>query len=328
MESGLSWPPGQAAEPAAAVATVPPVYRYDAEILAAKRAQWNGFGVEIVTRRLLGRSEFDVRLPSHLLSSTLSGPARRVEYQIDDGPTETGVLRPGQIRLLPAYHHSRGHTDGAGIFRTAALLVEPRLIDLVTGADFDPCRLEFTPSSGFSSPVVLAAMTALVREVEQPGLMASIYAESLVLQVLIEVIRRHATRGAARRREGAVASQRLQRVTDYIEAHLGEDLSVLTLAAEAGLGAAQFTHQFRRFTGVSPHQYVLRRRVEGAAQLLARPNQSIADVAFAMGFCSQSHLTVAFQRVYGTSPGAYRREHACPRVTPSTPSVPDTPAGF
>jgi AraC family transcriptional regulator len=299
----VEWPTG------AALAASLPVYWVDTEILARKRVQGNGFRVEVLTRRVVGRCEFDVHLPNHLLSSTLSGPARRVEYRIDDGPTETGVLRPGQIRLLPAHHHSRGHIQGAGIFRTALLLVEPQLIDLVTGvADLDPGRLEFTPSAGFSSPGVLSAMTALAREVEQPGLMTGIYAESLVLQVLIEVIRHHAGRGAATRREGAIASRRLQRVTDYIEAHLDEDLSVVALAAEAGLRPAQFTHQFRRFTDFSPHQYVLRRRLERAAQLLGRRSQSIADVALAVGFCSQSHLTAAFRRVYGTSPGAYRDE--------------------
>jgi AraC family transcriptional regulator len=324
-ESGLSTRPGHEVGPAAAVATFPPVYRYDAEILTAERAQWNGFAVEVLTRRVVGHCEFDVHLPSHLLSCTLSGPAQNVEYRIDDGPIETGVLRPGQIRLLPARHHSRGHTEGAGICRTAVLLVEPKLIDLVTGGDLDPRCLEFAPSAGFSNAAILSAMTGLVHEVERPGLVGRLYAESLVLQMLIEVVRHHAGRDVATGRE-AIASQRLRRVTDYIEDHLGGDLSVLALAAEAGLGPAQFTHQFRRSTGLSPHQYVLRRRVERAAELLASPSQSIADVALAVGFCSQSHLTAAFRRVYGKPPGAYRRERSFRSLRALRPSVSDKPA--
>jgi AraC-like DNA-binding protein len=69
-----------------------------------------------------------------------------------------------------------------------------------------------------------------------------------------------------------------------------------------------FAREFKRLTGFAPHQYVLGRRVERARALLARGERSITEVALTVGFSSQSHLTTAFRRVYGTTPAAYRNQ--------------------
>jgi len=294
------------------------ILRCNAAILAEKHAEWNGFGVELATRRLVGRSEIDVQLPRHLLFVALDGSARHVEYRINGGRREEALVRPGQIIFLPANQRYGAHTHGSWIYRTARIFLEPQLVDMASGDDYNPSSLDLTPSVDFQNSQVLQAMTALVREVERPGLMGRLYAESLALIMLIEVVRHHAApRGSTGRVD--VASHRLRRVTDYIEAHLGEDLSLLDLAVQAGLSPAHFAQQFKRFTGFSPHQYVLRRRVQRAADLLSLPSQSVADVALAVGFSSQSHLTAAFRRAYGTTPGVYRAESASGRKAARPP---------
>jgi AraC family transcriptional regulator len=152
-------------------------------------------------------------------------------------------------------------------------------------------------------------MAALGREVEQPGPMGRAYAESLVVLVVTELVRHHSTLTAAPKSDEDLPSRRLRRIIGYIEAHLSEDLSLSTLAAEAGMSAARLARGFRRATGHSVHQYLLKRRLEWAAALLGGAEQAIAEVALMTGFCSQSHLTTTFQRLYGTTPAAYRREH-------------------
>jgi AraC family transcriptional regulator len=151
-------------------------------------------------------------------------------------------------------------------------------------------------------------MAALGREVEQPGLLGRAYTESLVVLILTELVRHHSALGSPPKQAEDLASRRLRRVLDYIEAHLGEDLSLLTLAFEAGMSPAHLTRGFKRAVGRPVHQYVLGRRVEWAAALLAATEQSVTEVALETGFCSQSHLTTAFQRLYGTTPATYRRE--------------------
>src|SRR5262249_42966055 len=104
----------------------------------------------------------------------------------------------------------------------------------------------------------------------------------------------------------------LARFADYVEAHLDEELSLFALAAAAGLSPSHLTREVRRTTGVSPHQYVLRRRAGRARVLLDRGDRSIGEVALAVGLASQAHLNLVFRRVYGVTPGAYRARITLP----------------
>jgi AraC family transcriptional regulator len=105
-----------------------------------------------------------------------------------------------------------------------------------------------------------------------------------------------------------------QRVVDFIQAHLTQDLSLDALAQHSGFSAYHFARLFRRTTGESPHRFVLRQRVEHAQALLEQPDLSLAEVALATGFAHQSHLTQQFKRHFGVTPSAYRREHGLARA--------------
>jgi AraC family transcriptional regulator len=157
-------------------------------------------------------------------------------------------------------------------------------------------------------PSIVQVLAALGREVEQPGPMGRLYVESLVMLAVTELVRHHSTLTVAAHRIEDVPSRRLRRIVDYIESHLGEDLSLLALAAQAGVSAGHFARAFKSVMGKSVHCYVLGRRVQWATALLAATESSIAEIALATGFSSQAHLTTAFGRLNGTTPAAYRRE--------------------
>jgi AraC family transcriptional regulator len=151
-------------------------------------------------------------------------------------------------------------------------------------------------------------MAALRREIEQPGPMGRVYTESLVVVTLTELVRRHSNLAMTPTGTKGLPARRLRRVIDYIEAHLGKDLSLLALAGEAGVGPAHLAREFKRAMGRSLHQHLLARRVEWAAAMLVGTEQSIVEISLATGFSSQTHLTTAFHRQYRTTPAAYRRE--------------------
>jgi AraC family transcriptional regulator len=254
-----------------------------------------------------GHRDFDVQFPEHQLTLTPDGPPTWVVARIDGG-LERFAVRPGQLTLLPLGQRIRGHTHGDGTRSEVRLYFEPEFVSHVLSVDIDPSRLELIRSMDLRNPNVLNALAALGRELEQPGLMGRAYTESLVLMILIELARHDSTLGAAPRVPEDLPSSLLRRVLDYMEAHLAEDLSLMTLAAEAGVSPARLTRAFRRVIGRSIHQHLLRRRIEWAAALLLATAQPIAHVALAVGFCSQAHLTTAFQRLYGTTPNVYRRQ--------------------
>jgi AraC family transcriptional regulator len=256
-----------------------------------------------------GHREFDVQLPEHHLTLTPDTPPTWIAARIDGCALERFSLRPGQLTLLPAEQRARGYADGLGMRGEVRLSFDPELVTHASGVEIEPSRLGLVRSMDLRNPSVLQAMAALGREIDQPGSMGRAYAESLVVLAVTELVRHHSTLAAAADRAEDLPSRRLRRIVDYIEAHLGEDLSLLTLAAEARMSAAYFARGFRKAMGRSVHQYLLRRRLELAAALLSGAEQPIVEVALATGFCSQSHLTTTFQRVYGTTPAAYRREH-------------------
>lgn len=100
---------------------------------------------------------------------------------------------------------------------------------------------------------------------------------------------------------------RCMEVCTYIEDHLQEDLSTDQLAEIAGFSKFHFTRLFKEFTGVSTHEYLIRKRIETAENLLAKPEYSITEVAMQSGFNSLSTFTRVFKSVKGMTPTAYRK---------------------
>ena len=102
--------------------------------------------------------------------------------------------------------------------------------------------------------------------------------------------------------------RRLQRVVDYVEAHLERSVTAGELAGVAAVSLFHFTRVFKAATGATPLAYVTARRIERAKALLAEPRLPLAEIAFALGFASQSHFGALFKARTGATPGAYRAE--------------------
>jgi len=117
-------------------------------------------------------------------------------------------------------------------------------------------------------------------------------------------------RPAPRRRCSPLPTWRLKRTLTYIETHLDGAVSLADLAAAAGLTRMHFAAQFRVATGLRPHEFLLRRRIERAQELLASPNQTLVDVALSVGFQTQAHFTTVFKRFVGETPHRWRRANA------------------
>jgi AraC family transcriptional regulator len=100
----------------------------------------------------------------------------------------------------------------------------------------------------------------------------------------------------------------MRRLVDFIDENLDRDLSLQSMAAEAEISPLYLPHAFKVAVGHSPHQYVLQRRIQKARSLLTSTDSPIADIALAVGFSSQSHLSNWFRRLVGVSPASYRRQ--------------------
>jgi len=105
-----------------------------------------------------------------------------------------------------------------------------------------------------------------------------------------------------------LSGHRQRRVMEFIDAHLNENIGLAALAAEAGLSTHHFGKVFKASFGVPPCQYVRRRRIHRAKELLLSDQQSISEIAHAVGFCSHSHLSDVFRKLIGMTPSEFRKK--------------------
>ena len=104
-------------------------------------------------------------------------------------------------------------------------------------------------------------------------------------------------------------ARHLLRARDLADARYFEPLGVDDLARAAGLSRAHFSREFRRAFGVTPHRYLLTRRLERAAALLRNTDHSVSDICLTVGLRSLGSFTTSFTRTYGRCPTAYRAAH-------------------
>jgi AraC-like DNA-binding protein len=109
------------------------------------------------------------------------------------------------------------------------------------------------------------------------------------------------------RRTTALPKWRLRRVVDYINSHIESCITLADLAGVAGLTRMHFAAQFRLATGMPPHEFVLRRRIQRAQELLRNSNRTLMDIALSVGFQTQAHFTTVFKRFAGDTPHRWRR---------------------
>ena len=99
---------------------------------------------------------------------------------------------------------------------------------------------------------------------------------------------------------------RLRRVTEYIRAHLDQSLTLAHLATVVYMSPYHFARLFQHSTGLPPHRFVVRARIEHAAILLAAREPSIARISQLVGFRTASHFSTVFRQLMGVTPRAYR----------------------
>jgi AraC-like DNA-binding protein len=106
---------------------------------------------------------------------------------------------------------------------------------------------------------------------------------------------------------GGLAPWQVRRAKDLLCANLSENLALAELAGACRLSASRFSQAFRQTVGCPPHQWLMTQRIERAKELILNTDQSLSDIALAMGFADQSHFTRVFSQRVKASPAAWRR---------------------
>ena len=176
--------------------------------------------------------------------------------------------------------------------------------------DVDPDKVGLHYDGGFHDFMIEQIARTVHGEMIDPSPAGKMLVETLAAALGVHVMRRYSNLEQASTPlpspRGALDARRLQRVTDFIDTHLSESLTIATLAREACLSPFHFARAFKAATGTAPHRYLTDRRIDHAKRLIEEGRLPLAEVAELCGFSSQAHLTRWFKRIVGTTPHEYR----------------------
>lgn len=159
-----------------------------------------------------------------------------------------------------------------------------------------------------SDPVVGKLLTCVAPVMRRPEQTSRLFVDHTLFALQVHLARTYGgMREIELRRIGGLASWQERRARELIDANLLKEASLQQIARECGLSVSYFSRAFKVSTGLTPHDWLQRRRVSRAKELLLAGNAPLAEIALTCGFADQSHLTRVFARLAGNTPHAWRR---------------------
>ncbi len=250
-----------------------------------------------------------VQADFHLLERCLDGSHRlECEGEFETGQRIELTTQPGGVSYLPCHSQLTETCEGRAEIQQIAIdrSVFRQVADEMCAGD--PDRLPRLGFKGLMDPnlIRLADMVLHEARITAPG--GELYGDLLAQEIALLILRRQLRDPNEVPQPRALSDRQLAKVIDYMEANL-EDVGGMEVLAEAvGMSVFAFSRAFKAKTGEAPHQFLIGRRLERAKALLLKTDESLVEIAFSVGFASQSHMTATFTRRVGQPPGAWRRD--------------------
>ena len=278
----------------------------------AEAADWPALSIE--HRRFeAGRQATPVQICTEIVM-LLSGGG--MVCRTGNGEVQKSLARPGMSYLVPA-GTQESHLELSDQMECLHLYLPPTLLDQTALADFDvdPAKVQIAYAHGLTDQVlfhICSPLRDLLYRPRQPT--DALFVKGIQTALAAHLLGNYTVdRWRPPEKSPSLDPRRLQRVLDYIEASVGLDIKLEELAAQACLSPFHFSRLFREATGLSPHRYVIDRRVQAARQELARNNLSLVEIALQFGFGSQANFTRVFRKATSLTPGQYR-ELCCGQI--------------
>lgn len=268
---------------------------------------WRSLHAAIIEEAPFRATESAIAHPS--LIYHLSRPTE-VTRRIEGTRGEKALIGPRRICLTPgeattSWHHS-GHPEILQVYLRRSIF--EGAVSEIYGCDTTGATL--VPRFAIHDPLLEQLAIAITDALHDGAAEDGLYIDAVAHMMAAHLARAHSTRSRPVRIQPAkpISGWKMRRLIDFIEDNLDSDLSLHAMAVEVEMSPLYLARAFKAAVGQSPHQYVLARRIERARELLRNTSMPVVDVAMAVGFSSQSHLSHWFLRQVGVSPAAYRRQ--------------------
>ena len=227
------------------------------------------------------------------------------KYKRENAVVGSSVIIPAQVE-----HWSAWQIEG----RFAMLSIKPRALASIDPNVINPDLIELIPTFAKSEPDPL--IYGISKAIEQhlaSNAAANEKGQGLYIEHLSNAIYAHLLQHYCSRKinlkaySGGLGKNQLELALEYIDSNLAEKIELKDIAEELDISQYYFSHLFRKSTGISPYQYIIRQRVAKVKQMIRDTEMPLTDIAIACGFSSQSQMTMHFRRLNNVTPKSYRR---------------------
>jgi AraC family transcriptional regulator len=265
-----------------------------ATFVSSASYQWDGLLLEAGFRPAVHFDE--VMVNGHRLMMNLADSELCFEIR-GDGDWMPVRLAPLEFLINPegGFLSVREMPDS----RYASCTIDGKYLDSLAG-----CHFELDAGSGVVDPVLARLVQVLIAIVEDAAHYSAPLAAEVIRAFVNAAAARHGHPAAELKVKGGIAPSQMTLLLGWLREHIHDPLSVGLMAAQVGLSAAHFSREFKRSTGLTPWDYVVRLRLDHARESLLSGNCS-TTVASQFGFADQSHLARLFKARFGVTPAAF-----------------------
>ena len=267
--------------------------------------------VQVEQMELIRHASFDYEFkgPRHLLIASERAERYDGETLIDGLPRSNRREWNRRMTFIPAGHRFYGWQKPRSLLRCTFIHVDPLSSLLCSELRF--AELDFRPRLFFFDADVWATALKLKAQLQYPCRSQKAYVEALGIARAHELTRLNEAGSAlASETRGGLPGWQQKKVAQYIEEHLANEISLLSLAQLVRLSPFHFSRAFKQSFGMPPHRYLTWQRIERAKALLGERKLSVTEIGLDVGFSETSSFTAAFRKLTGETPTAYRRSLA------------------
>jgi AraC family transcriptional regulator len=264
---------------------------------------WNGFTIE--HHKIAAGEKAAIALQQHFVAVWSGAPCYGERPNLR-GEASNFSKRTGSVTVLPGREAPPLRLSSSTEITIVAF--DPAFIARSEEDLERKFNTPFLEKLGVEDSEISTLVSLLMKECGTGGLHGRLYPESLAHAIAVRFV--YLGRGKRVEMEAyrpMSSRQTIRPVLERMHADFAADLSLSTLAAQCGYSRRHFLRMFEEATGQPPHRYLLLLRLKHAKELMRKRSMPLVDIATASGFSSQSHMSRAFRKIWGISPGQLRR---------------------